>query len=35
VRLISGAVILVTNLFALMVMFFGLFATAGTYRGWR
>ena len=35
VRLISGVVILVTNLFALMVMFFGLFATAGTYRGWR
>ncbi len=35
VRLISGTVILVTNLFALMVMFFGLFASTGAYRGLR
>lgn len=35
VRLLSGIVILATNLFAAMFVFFPMFAISGVYRGWN
>jgi hypothetical protein len=35
VRLLAGIVILATNLFAAMYVFFVLFAVSGVYRGWN